>query len=457
MYENSLFIFRRDLRYIDNIGLINACKNSINVYTIFIFTPEQVKKNNYKSDRSVLFMIESLQNLKKNIPNLHLFYGTNEDVLKNIFKNININCIFYNKDYTPYSKYRDNIIINISKKYNINVIETQDYYLYEPGSILNNTNQIYKKFTPYYNKAIHINVDTPSKYKCINIKNMNMKKIKDDYSISLKYAENLFINKSIKNNIFNGGRDEALKKLNKIKNLSHYDKNRNFLSYNTTNLSPYVKFGNISIREFYHKIKKLFGLKHDLIRQLIWREFYINILNSYPYVLEKSFKQKYNKMKWNNNIKLIDAWKQGNTGFPIVDASMRNLNNTGYISNRSRLIVSNFLVKILFVDWKIGEKYFATKLIDYDPASNNGNWQWVAGTGTDSQPYFRILNPWTQSKKYDEDTSYIKKWIPELKNVPPQDIHNWYKTYINYNYSYTNPIVDYEKQRDYVLNKYIKL
>ena len=248
-----------------------------------------------------------------------------------------------------------------------------------------------------------------------------------------------------------------MKKLNKIKNLSHYDKNRNFLSYNTTNLSPYVKFGNISIREFYHKIKKLFGLKHDLIRQLIWREFYINILNSYPYVLEKSFKQKYNKMKWNNNIKLIDAWKQGNTGFPIVDASMRNLNNTGYISNRSRLIVSNFLVKILFVDWKIGENYFATKLIDYDPASNNGNWQWVAGTGTDSQPYFRILNPWTQSKKYDEDTSYIKKWIPELKNVPPQDIHNWYKTYINYNSSYTNPIVDYKKKRDYVLNKYIKL
>jgi len=454
MYKNSLFIFRRDLRCIDNIGLINACKNSKNVYAIFIFTPEQVKKNNYKSDRSVLFMIESLKNLKKNIKNLNLFYGTNKDILKHIFNNIIIDCIFYNKDYTPYSKYRDNDIINIAKKHNINVIECQDYYLYEPASILNNINEIYKKFTPYYNKAINVNVSTPSKYKCINIK--NMKNLKD-YSISLKYAENLFIDESIKNNIFKAGRDEALIKLNKIKNLTNYGKNRNLLSYNSTNLSAYVKFGNISIREFYYKIKKVFGLKHDLIRQLIWREFYINILNSYPYVLEKSFKLKYNKMKWDNNKKLIDAWKKGNTGFPIVDASMRNLNNVGYISNRSRLIVSNFLVKILFIDWKIGEKYFAIKLIDYDPASNNGNWQWVAGTGTDSQPYFRILNPWSQSKQYDEDAKYIKKWIPELNDVPSQDIHKWYETYMNYNNSYKSPIVDYKKQRNYVLDKYIKL
>ena len=218
-------------------------------------------------------------------------------------------------------------------------------------------------------------------------------------------------------------------------------------------LSAYIKFGCISIREVYKKFKS----NVKIIRQLIWRDFYANILFEYPNVLHQAMKEKYRKIKWNHNVQYLNAWKEGKTGFPIVDAAMRELNETGFMHNRGRLIVSSFLIKTLLINWQEGEKYFATRLIDYDPASNNGNWQWGASTGVDSQPYFRIFNPWLQSKTHDPDCAYIKKWIPELKDIPNKEIHKWYNYCNNYTkLKYLFPIVDFDKQKKLSLKMYAK-
>ena len=228
---------------------------------------------------------------------------------------------------------------------------------------------------------------------------------------------------------------------------------RNILKCNTSILSAYIKFGCISIREVYHFFKDTFGLSSELIRQLIWRDFYAHVLFAYPNVLDKSS----NKIKWMKNKGYFDKWCSGNTGFPIIDACMRQLNNTGWMHNRGRLVTSCFLVKTLLLDWREGEKYFANKLIDYDVASNNGNWQWISGTGVDSMPYFRTFNPWTQSENYDNDAEYIKQWVPELNDVEPKDIHNWDEMYKKYkDINYPKPIVEFRKQRIKSLELYKK-
>jgi deoxyribodipyrimidine photo-lyase len=246
-----------------------------------------------------------------------------------------------------------------------------------------------------------------------------------------------------------------LKILNNIGHFNDYGKTRNDLDKSTTQLSAYLKFGNISVRETYDKMKSKLGIKSELIKQIIWREFYAQLLYHNPQVLGNPLKEKYGKIKWDKNMKNLNAWKNGMTGFPIVDAGMREMNKTGYMHNRARLITASFLIKTLLINWEDGEKYFSQQLTDYDPASNNGNWQWVASTGADSQPYFRIFNPWSQSEKHDPDAEYIKKWIPELQDVPSSAIHQWNEEYENYsNVKYTKPIVDYEIQREKVLEMY---
>jgi deoxyribodipyrimidine photo-lyase len=203
---------------------------------------------------------------------------------------------------------------------------------------------------------------------------------------------------------------------------------------------------------------KAFKSNHDLIRQLIWRDFYMNILFSFPYVLGKPMKPSYAKIKWHHNAGWLKAWSSGLTGFPVVDAGMRQLNTTGYMHNRARLIVASFLTKTLLIDWREGEEYFAKKLTDYDPASNNGNWQWIASSGADSQPYFRIFNPWLQGAELDPHANYIKKWVPELKDVSPKDIHTWYETWKdNKQIKYPKPICDYQVQKEKALAMFRKI
>ena len=258
--------------------------------------------------------------------------------------------------------------------------------------------------------------------------------------------------------LLRGGRSQGMMKLKSLKKFEDYSETRNNLESNTTQMSAYLKYGCISAREAYLRLEEMFGKHHSLIRQLVWRDFYIHILDAFPRVLNgKSLKPQYDAIKWENSRKFFNAWKNGKTGFPIVDANMRMLNNVGYMHNRGRLIVASFLIKTLLIDWRWGEKYFARMLIDYDPAANNGNWQWVAGSGADSQPYFRIFNPWSQSEKHDKDATFIKKWIPELEDVDAKYIHNWDVFHSQYPaIDYNKPIVDYSLMREKALALYKK-
>lgn len=455
-YNNGLFIFRRDLRIIDNNGLNMANDICKNIYPIFIFTPEQVTKlNHYKSDNSVQFMIESLFELSRDIKLrggiLYTFFGENNKIISECVDNFNIDVVIFNLDYTPYAIQRDKSIIELCNKLNIKCVFEHDYYLHIPGSILNETGGPYQKFTPYYNKALTRKIQHPSIFKKLRFNNKLHTQIQ--HTISLPSAITKFT--KINNNILVfGGRHNGLIVLkNAIKSQKHYSSTHNNLSQSTTNLSAYIKFGCVSIREVFTEFKS--HKYNDLIRQLIWRDFYANILFSFPYVLGHSLKPNYDKIKWNHNTKYLNAWKNGITGFPIVDAGIRELNITGYMHNRARLIVASVLVKTLLIDWREGEQYFATKLTDYDVASNNGNWEWIMGGGADSQPYFRVFNPWLQSKEYDSDALYIKKWIPELTDVPASSIHKWYSDYgLFKQINYPAPIVDYNEQKNKVIQMY---
>lgn len=225
----------------------------------------------------------------------------------------------------------------------------------------------------------------------------------------------------------------------------NYKDTHDFPSLSTTLLSPHLKFGSLSIREVYHTIAAKLGGEHSLIRQLYWRDFYSQIAFHAPFVFGHPYQKKFQTLPWSENKKAFAAWCAGKTGFPIVDAGMRQLNQTGFMHNRVRMIVASFLVKDLHINWLWGERYFAQQLIDYDPAVNNGNWQWCASTGCDPQPYFRIFNPWLQQKKFDPEAEYIKKWVVELQDIPTQLIHNWYRS-DDIIPHYPRPIVEHSKE-----------
>lgn len=462
-YNRGLIIFRRDYRLHDNTALYHAFKECHKVLPIFIFTKEQIddQKNSYKSDKSVQFLIESLGDIETEIRQyggkLSIYYGEMDKVITSVLSKNKIDCLYINADYTPYAKKRD---YNIQQICDIQKVEFKCYHdvcLFPPGSILTGSGTVYQKFTPFYNECL-------KQQKMIKPLRKMMKKpiwLENMYntnSISLNKAYTKFT-KPVKHIAVHGGRDNALNILSGIQHFKDYGKNRNDLGVQTTRLSAYLKYGCISVREVFYTLldKKGFSLHHDLIRQLIWRDFYIHILDANPQVLQgKSLKSKYDNIKWNNNRKWFQLWCEGRTGFPIVDAGMRQLNKTGYMHNRARLITASFLVKLLHVDWRWGEKYFAQQLVDYDPAANNGNWQWIAGSGADSQPYFRIFNPWSQTEKHDPECIYIKEWIHELRDVDAKSILKWDTKYKEVSVDYPEPIIDYKKERMNGLNLYKK-
>lgn len=464
-YNKSIFIFRRDFRLYDNIGLINCLKSSNYVIPIFILTPEQLVNNRYKSNNCVQFMIESLINLNNQLnkynSKLYYFYGKPNLIIKDLLtQDAKINAVFVNMDYTKYSVERDNNIKDVCDNLNVDFNSYEDILLYPINSIVNKQNKIYSKFTPYFNTAKNIKIPKPLNNNYNNYVSKRTK-IKNEYNDNIhkfyKYNENI---------AQNGGRLEALKILDNIKDFKNYNNERNMLDINTTRLSAYLKFGCVSIREAYHKIKDKLGSKNDLLKQLHWRDFYYNVgYNNLNLFIDKlNLKEKYDEIKWINlktaNKKQINDWNKwtsGNTGFPVVDACMTELNTTGFLHNRGRLIVASFLIKNMFWDWVDGEKYFANVLIDYDPNVNFGNWLWVAGSGVDSQPYFRIFNPWKQQEKYDPQCHYIKKFIPELRNIPIQHIHKWNDYYQDYpDINYPNPMLDYSDTAEKTIQKYKK-
>ena len=458
---NSLFIFRRDLRLDDNTALIKACQESKKVYPVFIINPLQVgNKNTFRSENSIQFLHESLQDLLDSTNNkMMIIHGENNKVIENIIKQNKINKVYCNQDYTPYAKKRDNELKELLDKHDIELSMFEDYTLTPVESVLTDSGTPYTKYTPYKNKAKKIKVPEPMGF----TKTMKDKLSKLTYKGDDKeYGHGLDILKkyytSNPNINVHGGRVLGLQIIKNSKNFVDYVKNRNTLTYKTTFLSAYIKFGCISLREVYHGFHKNLPSDSAFFDELYWHDFYAQAIYHYPKVLEgKSMDERFDKIKWSGTWKQFEKWCQGETGFPVVDAAMKQLNTTGFMHNRARMIVASFLVKTLLCDWRWGEKYFAQKLVDYDPASNVGGWLWTAGGGFDSQPYFRIFNPWTQSEKFDKDAEYIKYWLPELKDIPAKDLHTWNISYQKYKkINYPEPMVDYSENRVKALDLYKK-
>lgn len=450
-YKISLFIFRRDIRLVDNTGLINALIYSESVIPLFIVTPTQVSsKNKYKSSNAIQFMIKSLYDLDDQINKsnkkcrLWITYGEEISIIKKIYNIFQFDAIFLNDDYTPYAVERDVKIKKYCANNQIDCNTFTDILLLDDAKIYAKNGNPYHNFTLFYKKALQFRIRDVDNYTDSNFRSLPKKLINwtinviDDYLIKKKFYR-------INNNLaVVGGREYGLDILSNIKFFKNYKNTKNFPSFNTTKLSAHNKFGTVSIREVYDAF--FVDKTGELRKNLYWRDFYyyVSINFKYFYQYEHIFREPVkNNFGWENSQDLYRAWCDGDTGFPFVDAAMIQLNTTGFMHNRARLVVSEFLVKNLLIDWKYGEKYFTKKLVDIDRAQNLGNWNWSASYGLDSTPFLRIFNPWNQSKKYDPDCKYIKKWLPVLKNVRPSHIHTWYKNYKLYSdIDYPKPIVD---------------
>lgn len=439
-HKVAVHIFRRDLRLQDNTALLHALNNAQTVVPCFIFDKRQVSKNEYKSNNAIQFMITSLEELNQELQDkdsqLYIFYGIAEEVIPKIIKETEATLLTFNKDYTPFALKRDKEIAKLCKEHEIECSIHEDALLNKPEDVVKSDGDPYTVFTPYMKNARKSKrVSTPEVNK---FRSYYQKKITSAESTSL-FAD--ILKEKNKNIKVQGGREEGLKLLRRATTLDEYQTLRDFPAKDyTTHLSAHHKFGTISVRESYHKLKDA-NIK-GLINELYWRDFFTNITYHFPHVIGKAFREKYNAINWSYSKNNFEKWCKGETGFPIVDAGMRELNTTGYMHNRIRMVTASFLVKDLHIDWRWGEKYFAQQLVDYDPAVNNGNWQWAASTGCDAQPYFRIFNPWSQQKKFDENCEYIKKWIPELQKYTPKEIHNLFKKQPE-NMKYPKPMVDH--------------
>ena len=436
-YNKSIFVFRRDLRLYDNTALISALCESEQVFLVFIFDPRQIESHSFKSVPAFKFMLESLEDLDFEVKSkggrLNYFLGTAEDAIGELIKKTAAQAVFLNADYTPFSRERDSKIRINCQRLNCAFHSFDDVLINPPTKILKTDKKPYTIYTPFYKAAAKFEVPKPvaaifAGFSSDFVGNIEIADIKERFQNELKI-----------NNLINGGRKNALKILEKLSAFSLYEQQRNFPAISgTTLLSAHNKFGTVSIREVYWQIKNSLPGQETLLKELYWRDFFTQIAFHFPNIFKESFNPKYRKITWENDSEKMLCWQQGLTGFPIVDAGMRELNSTGFMHNRVRMIVASFLCKDLQIDWRLGEQYFAQKLIDYDPAVNNGNWQWAASTGCDAQPYFRIFNPWLQQEKFDKDAVYIKKWVPEITNFSAKEIHS--EDFLN-----STPAKDYPK------------
>ena len=439
-YQTALFIFRRDLRIEDNTALNAALTRADTVIAAFIFDSRQVQAHAYHSKPAFQFMLESLLDLQQQLTAkgglLHVFYGEPEQVVGELKQSNKIDAVFVNRDYTPFSQQRDNGLRNLCQNLHIDFNSYADILLNEPEQVLNNSGQPYQVFTAYFQRAKQLPVAVPinvgvSRFLTTELKN-------SDANLITKF-------KAANNNPIFGGRSHAMTILANIKQKSEYSNVRDFpVLAGTTGLSAYLKFGCCSMREAYWAVKNVLGQEHALIRQFYWRDFFTQIAYHYPQVFGQAFQKRFQSIVWQNDKERFWLWANGETGFPIIDAAMRELNQTGWMHNRLRMITASFLVKDLHISWRWGERYFAQHLLYYDPCLNNGNWQWAASTGCDAQPYFRIFNPWLQQKKFDPDCLYIKRWLPELAGFSTQAIHQSVtKPLLS---TYPRPMVDHQLQ-----------
>ena len=433
----QLFIFRRDLRIQDNTTLEVLHKFPEPIIPIFIFSPDQIDpiKNPYFSNNCVQFMCESLEDLEKNIiakgGKMNYFYGNTITILEKLLKisKYKIIRIGINQDYTPYSRERDKKIEALCNKKGIEFLTREDICIQPIGSVKTGAGTIYKKYTPYYNKAKELPIRKPILRSSFNFSKIQLSPKSSSSLLTKFYKKN-------PNLLHQGGREHALKQLTHIP--TDYQKTRNIPSISTTELSAYNKFGCISIRELMEK------LGTDISRELYFRDFYYNIIYYYPYIFGGAFIDKWDKIKWDKPApKMLDAFYEGRTGFPIIDAGIRQMTTTGFMHNRVRMLVASFFTKDLLYDWRIGERFFANHLYDYDPTQNNCGWQVVAGFGPSALDWFRVMNPWLQTEKFDPECMYIKKWVPELSKYTAKQIINqeWDAK------DYPRPIVNHEEAK----------
>ncbi|MEB2775980.1 deoxyribodipyrimidine photo-lyase [Algoriphagus sp. D3-2-R+10] len=426
MKNVSIFWFRRDLRLEDNHGLYQALSEHENVLPLFIFDKNILDKLANKADARVEFIHNQISQIHRELgekgSSILVRYGDPEAIYKELLDEYSIQAVYTNRDYEPYAKSRDEKVERLLNQQDIPLCLFKDQLIFEPGEILNGSREFYKVFTPF-SKAWLSKFD-PSTIEAF--KPMHWKNLLQIAALKLPTLEEIGFSKS-DISIPSKTADEGL--------ISDYNQTRDFPAKNgTSRLGIHLRFGTISIRKLVLKANEL---NTTFLNELIWREFYMMILAFNPEVVDQAFKPAYDRIPWRNNEEEFAAWCEGKTGYPIVDAGMRELNTTGYMHNRVRMIVASFLTKHLLIDWRWGEAYFAEKLLDYELASNSGGWQWAAGTGTDAQPYFRVFNPASQQKKFDKNWMYIKKWIPEINSD-----------------KYPKPIVDHKFARQRAIDTY---
>jgi deoxyribodipyrimidine photo-lyase len=424
----NIFWFRRDLRLEDNTALFYALQSELPVLPIFIFDTDILDKLENKADARVQFIHDTLLEIQIKLvaigSSLEVLHGKPIEVFNTLLKKYTVEKVFANNDYEPYATERDNNIQLLLEKNNAQLISYKDHVIFEKADITKDDGKPYTVFTPYSRKwKAALKEDDLKLYETENyfdnFLKTSAKKIPSLTQIGFTKTTQLFPSKSVE--------AELVKK---------YQAQRDIPSIaGTSHLGLHLRFGTISIRRLAKYSKKL---SETFLNELIWRDFYHMIVWHYPHVGKgKAFKPAYDFIQWRDDEVSYKKWCDGQTGYPIVDAGMRELNATGFMHNRVRMIVASFLCKHLLIDWRLGEAYFAEKLLDFDFAANNGGWQWAAGSGCDAAPYFRIFNPYLQTKKFDPELKYIKKWVPEFEE-----------------FSYSKPIVEHTLARDRCLKVY---
>ncbi len=425
----NIFWFRRDLRLDDNIGFLEALKEDRPVLPIFIFDNEILGKLP-EEDARVSFIFDTLQNIRKelqdeNDSSIAFFHGKPSEIFKELIKDYDIEKVYTNRDYEPYAKERDESINKLLEDNSIEFKTYKDQVIFEKSEVVKSDGDPYVVYTPYKNKWKE---------------EFDESKLKIHYTS--QYQDNLIKNTRLPNLSLSdmGFKKSSIEVPDYLVTptlIDNYEDTRNFPAKEdgTSRLGPHLRFGTVSIRKM---MKKAIAEKNEVFwSELIWREFFMQILWHFPETKDKAFRSKYDRIEWRNNEDEFKAWKKGKTGYPLVDAGMRQLNKTGYMHNRVRMLVASFLCKHLLIDWRWGEAYFAEKLLDYDMSANVGNWQWAAGSGVDAAPYFRIFNPTTQIEKFDKNKTYIKAWIEEFDTE-----------------DYPEKIVDHKEARERCLEVY---
>lgn len=427
MDKISIFWFRRDLRLHDNKALFHALQSEEKILPIFIFDIDILKKIP-KDDARISFIYSELKAMNMHLESfgteIKMFHGNPKEVFRSLMKNYTIVKVFTNHDYEPYAIKRDLDIEEVVSSSKIDFQTYKDQVIFERNEITKKDGKPYVVYTPYSKKWLEkYETNKPGNYPSEDFLDRLYKKTKSE-TLTLSDIGFIETNIPIKNYIFNS------------RIINEYEETRNFPALdNTSKLGPHLRFGTVSVRQMVSRAdaheNKIF------LKELIWREFFMQILWHFPETHKNSFKSKYDRIIWRNNEKEFKKWCEGNTGYPMVDAGMRQLNKTGFMHNRVRMLVGSFLCKHLLIDWRWGEAYFAEKLHDYEMSSNVGNWQWVAGTGVDASPYFRIFNPTSQIQKFDKELKYIQKWVPDFQEI-----------------TYPSPMVDHKFARERCLKTY---